>query len=200
MDTKEKIFNAALNLFSENGYTASSIRDICKVVGIKESTVYYYYESKQAILDAMLAKFIENTAQLTKSIDEAMFGINTVWRPAFFAVGDCFLEHLYFDDYNIKFIRVLTLEQGRNEELRKIYHEWVFELPIRVQTKLLGEFVDKGYLKDIDSSYLAMCYYSPIFFCYLRSFASAQVTPQTKEAFRNLVHAHLEYFLEEYAK
>lgn len=198
MDTKQKIFNAALELFSDNGYTASSIRDICKVVGIKESTVYYYYENKQAILDAMRDKFVESVSGLTKNLQEAMFGINTVFRPAVFAVGDCLLEKLFFDDFNIKFIRILTLEQGCNEELRKLYHEWVFEMPIRVCSQLLEQLTDKGFLQDLDSSYLAICYYSPIFFCYQRSFASSEVTDQTKEIFKRLVHSHLEYFLEQY--
>lgn len=50
-NTKEKILEAALNLFSQKGFTAVSIRDICKEVTIKESTVYYHFENKQAIFD-----------------------------------------------------------------------------------------------------------------------------------------------------
>ncbi|MGN1451448.1 MAG: TetR/AcrR family transcriptional regulator, partial [Eubacteriales bacterium] len=49
--TKKKISEAALNLFAENGYSSVSIRDICKQVQIKESSVYYHFKNKQAIFD-----------------------------------------------------------------------------------------------------------------------------------------------------
>lgn len=45
--TKDKIFYASFKLFLENGYEATNIRDICKEVGIKASTLYFYYKSKQ---------------------------------------------------------------------------------------------------------------------------------------------------------
>jgi AcrR family transcriptional regulator len=45
--TKDKIFYTSFRLFLENGYEATNIRDICKEVGVKASTVYFYYKSKQ---------------------------------------------------------------------------------------------------------------------------------------------------------
>ena len=55
--TKQAILDAALNLFSQKGFSAVSIRDICAVVQIKESTVYYHVKNKEAILDDLLAEF-----------------------------------------------------------------------------------------------------------------------------------------------
>ena len=48
-DTKQRILDVSLELFSQNGFSAVSIRDICRQVQIKESSVYYYFKSKQAI-------------------------------------------------------------------------------------------------------------------------------------------------------
>ena len=45
--TKEKIYYVSFKLFLENGYEATNIRDICKEVGIKASTLYFHYKSKQ---------------------------------------------------------------------------------------------------------------------------------------------------------
>lgn len=45
--TRDKIFYTSFKLFLENGYEATNIRDICKEVGIKASTLYFYYKSKQ---------------------------------------------------------------------------------------------------------------------------------------------------------
>ena len=56
-DTKQRILDVSLELFSQNGFSAVSIRDICRQVQIKESSVYYYFKSKQAIFDELLCLF-----------------------------------------------------------------------------------------------------------------------------------------------
>lgn len=53
-DTKQLIFNAAAELFSERGFHAVSIQDIAKKVGVRKSNIYNHYPSKEAILDALL--------------------------------------------------------------------------------------------------------------------------------------------------
>lgn len=40
--TKERILDISLQLFSQYGFSAVSIRDICGQVHIKESSVYYH--------------------------------------------------------------------------------------------------------------------------------------------------------------
>ena len=44
-------------LTSEKGYSAVSIRDICRQVQIKESSVYYHFKNKQAIFDELISRF-----------------------------------------------------------------------------------------------------------------------------------------------
>ena len=56
-DTKQKILDVSLDLFSQKGFSAVSIRDICVQVMIKESTVYYHFKNKQAIFDELLHHF-----------------------------------------------------------------------------------------------------------------------------------------------
>ena len=48
--TKERILDISLQLFSQYGFSAVSIRDICGQVHIKESSVYYHFTNKRAIL------------------------------------------------------------------------------------------------------------------------------------------------------
>jgi len=45
--TSDRIFYTSFKLFLENGYEATNIRDICSEVGVKASTIYFYYKSKQ---------------------------------------------------------------------------------------------------------------------------------------------------------
>ena len=74
MNTREKIMDVALHMFSERGYEAVSIRDICGEVGIKESTLYYHFKNKKDILDSLVAKFrahIDGLLSHVNDIDEA---------------------------------------------------------------------------------------------------------------------------------
>ena len=50
MNTKEKIFNVSLDLFSKKGYDSVSLRQIAEEVGIQKSSIYSHYPSKEAIL------------------------------------------------------------------------------------------------------------------------------------------------------
>jgi AcrR family transcriptional regulator len=57
MTTKEAIFNKSLLLFAEKGYSATSIRNICSEVGIKESSFYNHYTSKNQLLETIFVDF-----------------------------------------------------------------------------------------------------------------------------------------------
>ena len=70
MSTRDKIMDVALNMFSERGYEAVSIRDICGEVGIKESTLYYHFKNKKDILDSLIEKFREHIDSLLVHVDE----------------------------------------------------------------------------------------------------------------------------------
>ena len=51
MNTKEKIFNASLDLFSKKGYDSVSLREIAEEVGIKKSSIYSHYGTVKKLGD-----------------------------------------------------------------------------------------------------------------------------------------------------
>ena len=57
-NTKEKIFDVSIDLFSQDGYDGVSIRQIAKEVGIKESSIYNHYQRKESILESILSNYI----------------------------------------------------------------------------------------------------------------------------------------------
>lgn len=54
MDKKEKILNAALELFASDGYHAVSTSKIAKVAQVSEGLIFRHYKNKQGLLDAIL--------------------------------------------------------------------------------------------------------------------------------------------------
>ncbi len=45
-----EILAAALRLFAERGYTATSLEDVAAAAGVTKGTIYYYFRSKEALL------------------------------------------------------------------------------------------------------------------------------------------------------
>ena len=66
-DTKEKIFTIAVKLFSRMGYYGVSLQDIAGEVGIKKSSIYNHYHSKEEILDQIYLRFMETLIETTPS-------------------------------------------------------------------------------------------------------------------------------------
>ncbi len=53
-DTRAEILAAALELFATKGLHGTSVRDIARAVGVRESTLYNHFESKEALFDAVI--------------------------------------------------------------------------------------------------------------------------------------------------
>ena len=61
--TRLAILDAALELFADKGYFGTSLRDIAMAVGVRESGFYNYFESKEALFNALLATDRESKAE-----------------------------------------------------------------------------------------------------------------------------------------
>jgi AcrR family transcriptional regulator len=70
-NTKEKILEAALDLFREQGFDGASMRDIAQRAGVATGLAYYYFESKDAIV---LAFYDRAYAELGPLLEEAQNG------------------------------------------------------------------------------------------------------------------------------
>jgi TetR/AcrR family transcriptional regulator len=57
----DRILNSSLKLFSDKGYDATSVREICEAAGVTKPTLYHFYGSKEgvyrALVDGALARF-----------------------------------------------------------------------------------------------------------------------------------------------
>jgi AcrR family transcriptional regulator len=58
-EKRNAILNAAERLFSTKGYDKCAVNDILHVVGIAKGTFYYYFKSKEEVLDAIIDRVTE---------------------------------------------------------------------------------------------------------------------------------------------
>lgn len=53
-DIRQRIIDTALGLFAQQGYAATSVRQIADIVGVNGAMIHYYFGSKEALLMAVL--------------------------------------------------------------------------------------------------------------------------------------------------
>ncbi len=57
-ETKAHILDAALDCFSERGYDATGVAEICQRAGVSKGAFYYHFASKQALFVALLEQWL----------------------------------------------------------------------------------------------------------------------------------------------
>jgi AcrR family transcriptional regulator len=69
--TRQAILDAALALFAEKGYFGTSLRDVARAVGVRESALYNYFPGKESLFEALLAaESAEKVEHLGAILDE----------------------------------------------------------------------------------------------------------------------------------
>lgn len=67
-EKQNRIMEAALDLFSKNGYASTSTRNIAKQASVSEGLIFRHYENKEVLLRALLVKGYENIQPMLYSI------------------------------------------------------------------------------------------------------------------------------------
>jgi AcrR family transcriptional regulator len=70
-ETKQKLIEAALQLFSQKGVKESTVKEIAKKAGVTEGLIYHYFSSKEELLQSVMETYtINNTLQeVTSKLD-----------------------------------------------------------------------------------------------------------------------------------
>jgi AcrR family transcriptional regulator len=72
--TKKRILDTAIEVFKDKRYGNGSIREIASKMGIKNSTIYYYFKNKEEIYKGLIESFSKG---LCESIRKEAFSVNT---------------------------------------------------------------------------------------------------------------------------
>lgn len=63
-----EIIEAAARVFAERGFHGATTQDIADVLGIRQASLYYYFSSKEAALEAVCLKGVEGFFEAARAI------------------------------------------------------------------------------------------------------------------------------------
>lgn len=197
MDTKQKILDVSLKLFSENGYESVSIRDICGYVKIKESSIYYHFKNKRSIINELINMFEEKANNMMNELEKSLNNNIHFNDDSLKNICNIFFEHYLMDEFCNNILRLLSIEQLNNNELQKKYEFWMFEKPLSFQSDVFKTLINLKIINSFDSEYLAIKYYSPIYYFAQRWLLSGKMTKEKKEIFNLNAYKHIQNFFNE---
>jgi len=194
MSTKERILDAALTLFAENGYDGTSVEQIANIVGIKAPSLYKHYKGKEDILNALIDS--------AETWYEEMFGSeNNIGevpqsREEFIKVT---MERISFTmrDPIIRKTRILLVqEQFRNERISEATTRHQLDGIQRMYAKIIEGMMDEGIVKSDDSDLLAAELTAPV----VLQIARSDRQPQCEEECMEYIEKHLRHFCKVYMR
>lgn len=157
--TKERIFNVSVDLFSQKGFDAVSVREIARQVGIRESSIYNHYKGKEAILDAILDYFMSGL-NVDSPSEEALDQLIDQGPDIYFEVGArMFIERVNTPTME-KIWRLVSIELYHNEKIRNFFKKELLEEPINSWEAIFTKMIEKGFIKPFNPRTLAYEYFS----------------------------------------
>ena len=160
---KEQILDISFSLFLEKGYDNTSISDILSKLDIARGTLYYHFESKEAIMDAIIersAKKIVEEAQsivLKKELPvyEKIFALFSSTSMKRLSGGNLMIDYmnqpqnaLFHEKSNISFIQKITpilgdiIKEGMEEGI--FHNAFPYESAELILVMIIG-FIDVHY-------------------------------------------------------
>ena len=193
MNTKLQIMEAALDLMSEKGFYSVSIRVICKAVGIKESSIYYHYKNKDDILNSITINFEKINQSMAAQFEGTVFDGLT-----FDIIKKVTLEYArqyLLNDFVVKFCKLLTIQQHSSADFSNLYHKYFFNSPVEFQKQIFKGAAKAKIINNSDSDFVAVSYYSYIFFLYNKYIITHARINENKEQFTREVSEFIENFI-----
>ena len=159
-DTKGRILEAALEMFSQNGYAGTNIRELSASLGLVKSGVYKHYESKEAIWNALLDEMIAYYGEHFGSPEHLPPVPDSLERLVSMTMQ--MVEFTVHDEKVIMTRKVLTLEQFRDERARELATKHFLTGLTEMFTNIFAGMMDKGLIRRDDPAMLAFAYTTPI--------------------------------------
>ena len=198
-NTKQEILKASLELFSVQGFEATSISQIADAVGIRKASLYSHFDSKQAILDAIVKEVLQQygehsifaRANWEKDADNLPLTADEAVRMI---QGQ--IRYILHDPGIRRARKMLVIEQFQNPKLAKLQTKQNYSDVLGYFTGLIKCLIQKGVLAEDDPEIMAAQFCLPI---------SVWINlcdrePEREQEVMELVERHIRQFFRRYQR
>lgn len=149
--TKKAIFDAAIKIFSINGYEGATMDDMAQEAGVAKGTLYYHFKSKEEIFKYVITEGIEvikeQITEVTEKEKNALSKLKALCRLQLNLV------------YEKKDFFKVIMSQLWGQELRQLELREVIGKYINSIEKYIKDAMDEGVIKKGDPYFMAYIFF-----------------------------------------
>ncbi len=159
----DEILDAALDVFIETGFDAARMDDIAARAGISKAGVYLYFDSKEALLRALISREISPiAAQLTAIAEAGAADPEATLRLMATAAIERLSDQRFF-----AVPRLIIAISGRFPDIADFYRTEIVETAMAALAKLVTAGIDKGAFRPVDPVLTVRAIIGPVMFAAL---------------------------------
>jgi len=186
----EEIIGAALEVFADRGFAATTLEDIARKAGVTKGTIYLYFENKEALFKALIRGTIVPVIAKGEAIAQAFTGsardlfeklVREYWR----LVGETSLSSIP---------RLMIAEAGNFPQLARFYYQEVITRGHRLMAGVLERGIKAGEFKQVDLTVATKLAMAPLMHAVVARKAFAHCMPEGFDV-PTYLDTHIELFL-----
>lgn len=190
-ETKQKIYTTALTLFGQQGYKATTMRQIAKEVGVQQSAIYNHFKNKEAILDTIIDQL--STSHLINIFEDKE--PKELYKKGKFLLKNIanIFKLISYDTKTDLLFRFMMQELFNNSRLRIFYNEEFYQKNVKKLSVIFFMMMQDEMIEATDPLLLANEFFSPLFF-YQLQITRLKADNKSTSAAATLFEKHTEFF------
>ena len=190
--TRDRILEAALDLFARHGFAGTSVRQLARAVGLRESSLYNHFASKEAIYHALVDA--HGPASSAERLRSPRFRALRDDPTGFCRLYAAELLEQWCDPREQRFQELVTAERNRLPGGRAHYYETLFQEESGLVADYFRDFVLAGRIATPNPRETARLFMAGLTFVRLEH-VIIPVQPAPREQVREALDRFLETFL-----
>ena len=191
-DTRQDILDAALDLFAQSGFFGTSMREIAREVGVRESALYHHFPSKEAILEGLAHSYGPGQARHLAELDIGAM-LDALGPRQLLEQLVQFMITSWSTPHEQKMLRLILSEGPRFEEHGVLnLPAYVFQARKNI-SRVFEEMIRRKLIKKADPITLTVAFMAPLMMMRMIYLVMPKGPPDLK-ALKGEIDRHLDFF------
>ena len=186
----EEILAAALEVFTDRGFAATTLEDVAKRAGVTKGTIYLYFDSKEALFKALIRETIVPVIAQGEALAQSFTGsarellerlVREYWR----LVGETSLAGIP---------KLMIAEAGNFPVLARFYYEEVVTRGHRLMAGVIQRGIKAGEFRPVNVMVAAKLAMSPLMHAVVARKAFSACMPEGFDV-ASYLNTHIDLYL-----
>lgn len=153
-----EILEAALDLFSERGFSGTRLEDVAARAGLSKAAIYLYFDDKTALLKALVHEMATSNIGAIRDIAAAHRGpIAPLLRQILLFIGERMNNSRLPD-----LLKLIISEARAHPEIGRFYLENVIDQAMPLMRSLVERGIASGEFRPVDPALTVKCVMGPM--------------------------------------